>query len=101
MVIKLNSLEGLKGIIEQTHIEDEKNQWHTLRLIERVQCPILLIGGEHDGLAPPSEVKDLFSSLQSKENSPSSLHIIKDSGHMMPIEKPVEWRNTIISFLDR
>jgi fermentation-respiration switch protein FrsA (DUF1100 family) len=48
-----------------------------LPLAQRLTMPFLTIVGEHDTLAPPEYVSELFSAVL----GPKELHIIKDAPH--------------------
>jgi pimeloyl-ACP methyl ester carboxylesterase len=50
-----------------------------------IQCPTLIIGGLRDMSIPLSKIQDLAKAIPN-----SRLYTIPDSGHMIPLEKPIE-----------
>jgi pimeloyl-ACP methyl ester carboxylesterase len=66
-------------------------------LMERVHtlhCPALIIGAEHDNLAPAADVRELAANWPTAQ-----LHMLADgSGHMMPLEAPQVLAHLIQAF---
>ncbi len=66
-------------------------------LMERVHtlhCPALIIGAEHDNLAPAADVRELAANWPTAQ-----LHMLAEgSGHMMPLEAPQVLANLILDF---
>lgn len=56
-----------------------------------LQCPTLVVCGEHDVISPPEEMKAIADSLPQ-----SRFEIIPEAGHMSPLEKPQEF-NAVLS----
>ncbi|MYM83606.1 alpha/beta fold hydrolase [Duganella sp. FT50W] len=52
--------------------------------VRALQCPVLIIGSEHDKLVPADDVRELA------DNCPNAqLHLLSEgAGHMMPLEAP-------------
>ncbi len=69
---------------------DEK---FTHRLNE-ITCPTLLIAGEKDAIKPPS-----FSEIMVRNIPGSQMRVIKDAGHALINEKPVELGEMVNEFL--
>ena len=69
---------------------DEK---FTHRLSE-IKCPTLLIAGEKDAIKPPS-----FSELMVRNLPGSQMRVIKDAGHALINERPVELGSMVKEFL--
>lgn len=68
---------------------------HTTELLPRIQCPVLVIVGEHDIGTP------LAASLEMHRNLPSStLVVIADAAHMTCIEQPGRFNRALRMFLD-
>ena len=63
--------------------------------LNKIKIPTLVICGEFDALTPPSVMK----AMADKINEPEFV-VIKDSGHMSPIENPAEVNNAIKKFLN-
>lgn len=69
---------------------DEK---FTHRLSE-IQCPTLLIAGEKDAIKPPS-----FSEIMVRNLPGSQMRVIKDAGHALINERPIELGEMVMDFL--
>ena len=63
-------------------------------LLPMVDCPTLVIVGEHDVISPPAEMRDIASAIPR-----SVFQIIADSGHMAPLEQPSSANAAIRQFL--
>lgn len=57
-------------------------------------CPTLVIASEDDAIRSMKEAKELVEAIPS-----ASLRIIRDCGHMIPLEQPVELARTIVEWL--
>ena len=71
---------------------------HIFNVIERlveIKTPILIISAQDDLLTPP-KFGDL---LEQKIPGSRRVHIL-DSGHMIPVEKPEEFNQALVAFLD-
>ncbi len=66
----------------------------TTEYLSKIKIPTLVICGEFDALTPPSVMKPLAEKINSAE-----FVVIKNSGHMSPIENPVEVNKAITKFL--
>jgi len=72
----------------------------------RIECPVLLMTGEHDRLAPPEEIRQisfrLFDEVYASGKMPDvGFEVIKDAGHLCNVEKPQSFNNLLLSFLKR
>lgn len=86
---------ALRGIIQKTvyegHIKLSEmfyRMQHEERLTERlheINCPTLVIGAEFDLVKPAS-----FSTLIAEKIPNAQLHILKDTGHAVLLERPIE-----------
>lgn len=63
-------------------------------LLEQIEIPALLIVGEEDQLSPPEEMKGLVEKIPG-----ARIEIIRDAGHMAPMEAPDEVNQYILTFL--
>lgn len=90
-----NNYEGVKALFEHTMNLPADGPWHPRALVPRLQCPVLVIGGSLDRLAPPAEVRALaqLCGAQALE--------IEGAGHTVAIEAPQVWRDAVEAFLDR
>ena len=68
----------------------------TTEYLGKIKIPVLVICGENDALTPPPVMKSLADKINGAE-----FVIIKNSGHMSPIENPREVNDAITKFLDR
>ena len=66
----------------------------TTEYLNKIKIPALVICGEFDALTPPAVMKPLVEKIEDAE-----LIIIKNSGHMSPIENPKEVNEAIKKFL--
>ncbi|NMC20423.1 MAG: alpha/beta fold hydrolase [Thermogutta sp.] len=63
-------------------------------LLATVPCPALVIAGELDQLAPPSEMRTMADAIPD-----ARFEIIAGAGHMTPMEKPQEFNRILGNFL--
>lgn len=63
--------------------------------VSKINIPSLIIAGENDILAPIKHSRKLNENIKA-----STLRIIKESGHFMMLEKPVEFNLLLKEFLD-
>lgn len=68
----------------------------TTEYLNKIKIPALFICGEFDALTPPAVMKPLAEKVIGAE-----FVVIKNSGHMSPIENPKEVNEAIKNFLDR
>lgn len=68
----------------------------TTEYLNKINIPALVICGENDALTPPAVMKPLAEKIIGAE-----FVIIKNSGHMSPIEKPKEVNEAIKNFLGK
>jgi pimeloyl-ACP methyl ester carboxylesterase len=67
----------------------------TTEYLSKIKIPALVICGEHDALTPPAVMKPLAEKISGAE-----FIVIKNSGHMSPIENPEEVNKAIKKFLE-
>jgi len=68
----------------------------TTEYLSKIKIPTLVICGELDALTPPAVMKAMADKING-----SQFVVIKNSGHMSPIENPKEVNEAIKKFLDR
>lgn len=68
----------------------------TTEYLSKIKIPALVICGEFDSLTPPAVMKPMAEKINGAE-----FVIIKNSGHMSPIENPKEVNEAITKFLTR
>lgn len=64
--------------------------------LHELTCPVLILGAENDGLV---SVDNLEAMAQAFPNA--QLHVIPESGHMLPLEHPHEVADIILDFLSK
>jgi pimeloyl-ACP methyl ester carboxylesterase len=62
----------------------------------RIQCPVLLVAGEEDPVAPPSVAQMMRERLRN-----GSVTVLSKCGHWMTIERPDECNQALRDFLQR
>lgn len=68
----------------------------TTEYLSKIEIPALVICGEHDALTPPPVMQSMAEKINGAE-----FVIIKNSGHMSPIENPLEVNKAINEFLKK
>lgn len=68
----------------------------TTEYLNKIKIPALVICGESDALTPPPVMKAMADKINGAE-----FVLIKNSGHMSPIENPQEVNDAIEKFLER
>jgi 3-oxoadipate enol-lactonase len=92
---KRNRPEAIRALLRQIVTEREPGSpWAPEALAGRVSCPVLLLGGGLDPIAPPAEIQALAGPLR------AATHIFAGAGHTTPLEAPEEWRRQVLAFLD-
>eukprot|EP00051_Salpingoeca_urceolata_P025271 m.450344 g.450344 ORF g.450344 m.450344 type:complete len:376 (-) comp20320_c4_seq20:444-1571(-) len=92
-VARANSVPGLLANITHSHQDDPDHPWSTPALAARVKCPVLLIVGEEDRLAPVEEAVALA------EQCGWEVEVVQGAGHTVPLEKRHEWLALTQAFL--
>ncbi len=72
----------------------------------RISCPVLLLTGEHDALAPPNEIRNislrLFDELNNDGKFPDiCFEVIAAAGHLCNLEQPELFNKQLAKFLER
>ena len=68
----------------------------TMEYLGKIKIPTLIICGEHDALTPLPVMKAMADKINNAE-----FVIVKNSGHMSPIENPEEVNEAIKKFLEK
>ena len=63
-------------------------------LLPQIRVPTLLMVGEHDVITPPDEMREVAGGIAGAE-----FVVIKDAGHLPPLESPVEFNAVLARFL--
>ena len=107
--VKIADILKSEGFIKDYKVETElkkpvlsvdlkacNNYKNGLSAVKKIKCPTFFIFGESDKMIKLEKGKK-FSSLVPGSN----MHVIKDCGHMIMLEKPFEMREKIIEFLKK
>ena len=87
-----NTVDGLNGLLRDSHVSDEADAYHTINLshaVAALRIPVLLIGGTQDAVAPVKEVERLAA------DNGWGLRMF-ESGHNVPAELPLQWRRSVL-----
>lgn len=60
--------------------------------LPHLQVPTLVLVGEHDAITPPSEAEQMAAAMPC-----ARLQVIPHTGHMTPLEAPMEWSAAVAS----
>jgi pimeloyl-ACP methyl ester carboxylesterase len=68
----------------------------------RLTMPVLMMTGEHDRLAPPSEIRGVAGRIWDAAPRPDvRFEVIAGAGHVCNVENPVAYNRQLLSFLIR
>lgn len=65
-------------------------------MLASISCPTLLIVGEQDVVSPPEEMQQMAAAIGPN----AKLEVIRNAGHMTPMEQPEEFNRVLLKFLD-
>ena len=90
-----NHFAGIRALFEQTLGDDPSWPFHPTALAPRIACPVLLMVGAHDRLAPAADLVELAGLFR----GPVTHHVVPGVGHTVAIEAPEAWRAHVQEFL--
>ncbi len=68
----------------------------------RISCPVLLMTGEYDQLAPPDEIRRVSQRMHAAAQSPDiRFEVIKGAGHVCNLEQPGAFNARLARFVQR
>jgi pimeloyl-ACP methyl ester carboxylesterase/AcrR family transcriptional regulator len=68
----------------------------------RIACPVLLMTGAYDRLAPPEEIRAVSERMYAaSDHSDIEFEVIPDAGHLCNLEAPVAFNRHLLGFLQR
>jgi pimeloyl-ACP methyl ester carboxylesterase len=68
----------------------------------KLTMPVLMMTGEHDRLAPPTEIRGVAGRIWDAAPRPDvRFEVIPGAGHVCSVEKPVDYNRHLIAFLRR
>jgi pimeloyl-ACP methyl ester carboxylesterase len=98
---RANNLEGMKRFLEMEHASYRADgsrqalrQPTTLKRLESMRVPTLVIAGEEDVLAPPPVMKMFADHIPG-----SRFEVIAGAGHSAYWEQPATWNSLVLGFL--
>lgn len=62
--------------------------------VERIACPVLLVTGDEDGVAPPQAVRAMAEKIAG-----ARVQVLTRCGHWTPVERPQECQRAVQEFL--
>lgn len=65
--------------------------------VERIACPVLLVTGDEDGVAPPQAVRAMAEKLRGAPSVRTA--VLARCGHWTPVEKPEDCARELSAFL--
>jgi len=94
MIVESNDPQKLYNLITQSNTNNDENTFSVSFCAERIRCPTQVIGSRLDRIAGFTSVEELATHIPG-----ALLHEMSHVGHLMPFEKPGEWRRLVLSFL--
>jgi pimeloyl-ACP methyl ester carboxylesterase len=88
---KKNNPTGVKGCLLAMAARTE-----TTGFLNKIILPTLIFSGEEDKLTPPNAMKDMAEQIQN-----SKFVLVKNAGHMTPVENPQAVGEAIKNFLSQ
>lgn len=68
----------------------------------RIACPVLMMTGEHDILAPPVEIREVSRRIHAiMKSADMRFEVISDAGHVCNFENPEAFNHHLSDFLER
>jgi pimeloyl-ACP methyl ester carboxylesterase len=86
--VERNTYAGVRALFEQTLDDTPAWPFHPTALAPQITCPVLLLAGEHDRLAPAADLGALAAAFA----GPVTHRVVPGVGHTVPIEAPEIWR---------
>lgn len=88
-------IEGTRYETLIAALEGMRNRPDRSRMLASISVPTLVLGGEHDALIPPSQVRALAEQIPGARTA-----IVPGAGHLPPIEKPSETNESLIELFE-
>ena len=102
--VRTNLLNSMKAIPSRTYADALHCFTSPPERFEfaKITTPILLVTGEHDRLAPPSEIKSVAEKIFDASPNPDvRFEVVADAGHVCNLEKPDAYNTILLDFLHR
>jgi pimeloyl-ACP methyl ester carboxylesterase len=81
-------------LITYSHVSDDCPLYSIPACVDRVQCPTQVIAGTSDRIAGFQNTKDLSAAIR------NSIFTEMSAGHLVPFERPIDWRQNVLSFMN-
>jgi pimeloyl-ACP methyl ester carboxylesterase len=98
MIVEANpDPKKLADLLEYSHSADLECDFGVASCAARLSggsIPTQIIAGTHDRIAGLESVKQLADAIE------NSRYLEIDAGHLVPFEKPLEWRNALLKFMN-
>lgn len=65
----------------------------------RLSCPVLMMTGEHDRLAPPDEIRRVAGRIAAQSPGPVGFEVLRDAGHLCNLDEPEVFNRHLTAFL--
>ncbi len=65
-----------------------------LPLLAKIDCPALVVVGEHDAITPPEMLREIHAAIPG-----ARFELIRGAGHMPPVEQPDRFAQVLAGFL--
>ena len=68
----------------------------------KITCPVLMMTGAHDRLAPPAEIRSVADRIWSATATPDvQFEVIEGAGHLCNLENPSGYYDALVPFIQR
>lgn len=64
-----------------------------------IPCPVLMMTGEHDRLAPPAEIRGVAERIAAHPGASVRFEVIPGAGHLCNIEAPLPYTQALAQFI--
>ena len=122
-----NDANGIRAILEQTHVDEWEDEWHTVQMTKRIAAATdfdshsfscrFILGSEDQLCRDVQRLESILTNQESENDSNStrsyqlqctsksdeivSVEIFDGCGHAVPIEAATKWRRDVMQFLRR
>ena len=94
IIMQMASHIGQSGFLSQQHAIMSRPD--SRELLPHIAVPTLVIGGDSDQRTPPELQREIAELVPGSE-----FHLLKDVGHLAPLEEPIKCRALLEDFLTR
>ena len=95
MICESNDPSRLLSLMVSCHSDDNADPYSVSQCAKHIACPTQIIASANDRIAGLPSVEALSHAIAG-----SKFHVIDKCGHLLPFENPLEWRKTVLQFLD-